>query len=123
MGIEFEMVQTKTWAENLAALESREIDAVGLLVPWDDRDFAAVSAPYITYPAAIVVRKDVTQELSLKDLAGKKVAVPNDYTGEKFLRQYHPEIIVVEANDPRHGINMVASGDVYAFFGGSAAVA
>ena len=123
LGIKFQMVRTHTWAENLEKLESREIDAVGLLVPWNDRDYVAVSKPYITYPAVIVVQKKITKDLSLKDLAGMTVAVPNDYTGESFLRQNHPEIIVVEANDPSHGVQMVASGDVDAFFGGAAAVA
>ena len=52
LGIKFEMVRTDTWAENLAKLKSREIDAVGLLVPWNERDYVAVSKPYITYPAA-----------------------------------------------------------------------
>ena len=123
LGIKFEMVRTDTWAENLAKLKSREIDAVGLLVPWNDRDYVAVSKPYITYPAVIVVRKEFRKDVSLKDLAGMTVAVPSDYTGESFLRQNHPEIIVVEADDPSHGVQMVASGDVEAFFGGAAAVA
>ncbi|QEG24517.1 ATP-binding protein [Mariniblastus fucicola] len=123
LGIEFELVRTETWAENLSMLKSRKIDAVGLLVPWDDRDYVSVSKPYITYPAVIVVRKEVTDDLSLKDLAGKKVAVPNDYTGESFLRQNHPDIVVVEADDPSDGIRMVSTGEVDAFFGGAAAVA
>ena len=122
LGIKFEMVRTETWAENLQQLQSREIDAVGLLVPWNDRDYVAVSKPYITYPAVIVVRKEFRGDLALKDLVGMTVAVPNDYTGESFLRQNHPEIIVVEADDPSHGIQMVSSGDVDAFFGGAAAV-
>ena len=122
LGITFELVRTETWADNLAMLKNREIDAIGLLVPWSDRDYASVSKPYITYPAVIVVKKDVKQDLSLKDLVRKKVAVPNDYTGEQFLRQNHPEIIVVEARDPSHGIQMVSNGEVYAFFGGAAAV-
>ena len=123
LGIKFELVHTDKWAENLSMLESREIDAIGLLVPWNDRDYVAVSKPYITYPAMIIVRKEVTDELSLKDLAGLKVAVPDDYTGEAFLRQNHSDIIVVEADDPAHGIQMLSSGDVDAFFGGAAAVA
>ena len=122
LGIKFELVRTSNWAENLAKLESRDIDAVPLLVPWSDRDYVAVSKPYITYPAVIVVRKDVIEDLSLKDLAGKRVAVPNDYTGESFLRQNHPDIIIVEVEDPSHGVRLVATGDVYAFFGGAAAV-
>ena len=125
LGVEFEMVRTEKWVDNLAMLESREIDAIPLLVPWSDRDYVAVSKPYITYPAVIVVRKGsgVKEDISLKDLAGKKVAVPNDYTGEAFLRQNHPDIIVVEANDPSEGVSLVSTGEVDAFFGGSAAVA
>ena len=124
LGIEFEMVRTEKWADNLAMLKSRKIDAVPLLVPWNDRDYVAVSKPYITYPAVIVVRKGsgIEDDISLKELAGKKVAVPNDYTGESFLRQNHPDIIVVEANDPSQGVSLVSTGEVDAFFGGSAAV-
>ena len=123
LGIKFELVRTNKWSDNLAMLENREIDAVGLLVPWGDRPFASVSDPYITYPAVIVVQKSVIGDLSLKDLAGKRVAVPKAYTGENFLRQNHPEITVVPARDPAHGIHMVSGGDVDAFFGGAAAVA
>ena len=124
LGIEFEMVRTEKWADNLAMLESRKIDAVPLLVPWSDRDYVTVSKPYITYPAVIVVRKGsgIKEDISLKDLAGKKVAVPNDYTGESFLRQNHPDIIVVETSDPSEGVQLVSTGEVDAFFGGSAAV-
>jgi len=78
LGIKFELVRTEKWADNLAKLESKQIDAVGLLVPWSDRPYVAVSKAYITYPACIVVRKEVTGDLSLKDLVGKKVAVPNN---------------------------------------------
>ena len=62
LSIKFQMVRTQTWAENLEKLESREIDAVGLLVPWNDRDYVAVSKPYITYPAVIVVQKKITKD-------------------------------------------------------------
>jgi signal transduction histidine kinase/DNA-binding NarL/FixJ family response regulator len=124
LDIKFEMVRTKTWAENLEKLKSREIDAVGLIVPWTDRDYVAVSKPYISYPAVIIVRKDVDQsDLNLKDFIGKKVAVPDNYTGEAFLRQNYPGIEVVEVEDADEGLQMLSGGDVDAFFDGAAAVA
>ncbi len=125
LGIKFELVRTRTWSENLAKLQSREIDAVPLLVEDETRDYVAISKSYITYPAVIVVRKDksVDDELSLRDFAGKRVAVPDEYTGELFLRRNHPDIEVVEAVDPSHGVRLVATGEVDAFFGGEAAVA
>ena len=123
LDIEFNEIQTKTWEENLSRLESREIDAVSLLVRWSDRDYVKVSDAYIEYPAVIIVRSDNKQDLSLRDLVGKRVAVPNDYTGESYLREYHPQIEVVESKGPLAGVRMVANGDVDAFFGGASVVA
>ena len=123
LGIEFEHIRTDTWNENLQMLKKREADAVSWIVAWSNRKYVAVSKPYISYPSMIIVRKEEMGDLALKDLAGKKVAVPDEYTGEKFLRQNHPEIEIVEADDPAHGIRMLHMGEVDAFFGGSAVVA
>lgn len=122
LGIEFILEKTDNWEQNLRMLEAKEIDAVSIIVPWTDRQFVEVSKPYISYPALIVVREGEPRNLSLNDLAGKRVAVPNDYTGEAFLRQLYPDIQVVEAKNPAHGIRMVSTGEVYAFFGGSSVV-
>ena len=124
LGIKFDLVQTKNWEQNLAHLRSRKIDAVSLIVPWTDRDFVTVSDPYISYPALIIVNKEETRNLTLQDLERekKRVAVPNDYTGESFLRTSYPEIEIVEADGPAHGIRMLTSGDVDAFFGGASVV-
>ncbi len=123
LGIEFEIVRTKTWEENLENLKTKKIDAVSLIVGSKDRDFVKVSKPYITYPAVIFVRKNDPRDLSLKNLADLEVAVPNDYIGEFFLRDFYPEIKVVEADDPTHGIQMLSTGKVDAFFGGESVVA
>ena len=118
LGIEIELVRTQSWDENLAKLENRDIDAVSLIVPWTDREYVVVSDPYISYPSMIFVRRTETGDLSLKDLAGKRVAVPDSYTGEEFLRNNYPEIELVKARNPAHGVRMLSIGEVDAFFGG-----
>ncbi len=123
LDIRFERIRTRSWEENLTKLESREIDAVSLIVPWIDRDYVTVSKAYVSYPATIIVRQQTQGDVSLKDLAGKRVAVPNEYTGEAFLRRNHPEIIVVEARDPSEGVRMLATGEVDAFLGGAGVAA
>lgn len=122
LGVEFVLTKTKNWEENLRMLEAKEIDAVSIIVPWTDRNFVTVSKPYISYPALIVVRKSEPRNLQLNDLAGRRVAVPNGYTGEAFLRQLYPDISIVEADSPAHGIRMLSTGEVYAYFGGSSVV-
>jgi signal transduction histidine kinase/DNA-binding response OmpR family regulator len=122
LGVEFEIRQTESWDDNLRQLESKEIDAVSLIVPWTDRDFVEVSKPYISYPALIIVRKSETRDLTLSDLAGLNVAVPSGYTGESFLKQFFPEIKIVTADSPAHGIRKLMTGEVYAYFGGSSVV-
>lgn len=118
LGVRFEKVKTSSWDENLEKLENRQIDAVSLIVPFGQRDYVTVSDPYISYPSMIFVQKSDARELSLKDLAGRRVAVPDNYTGESFLRNNYPEIEVVEARDPAHGVRMLSVGEVDAFFGG-----
>ncbi len=122
LGVQFSVIKTDKWEDNLRLLKNRKIDAVSLLVPWSDRKYVSVSKPYIEYPAVIVVRSDNKADLTLRDLVGKQVAVPNDYTGEYFLRQNHPEILIREVEGPAIGVRMVASGEVEAFFGGSSVV-
>ena len=122
LGVEFELVKTQQWDENLNLLRTKQIDAVSLIVPWSDRDYVKVSKPYISYPSLIIVRKDEPKNVSLHDLAGKRVAVPNDYTGESFLRMSYPEIIIVEADGPAQGIRMLSTGEVDAYFGGASVV-
>ena len=123
LGIEFAMVKTERWEDNLRMLEEREIDAVSLLVPWSDRTYVVVSDPYIEYPAVIVVRDDETRNLELEDLNGKRVAVPLGYTGESYLRDEYPEIELVPSEGPADGVRKLVQGDVDAFFGGAAIVA
>ena len=123
LDVKFDVRQTLHWSDNIQQLKDRDIDAVSLLVRWDEREFVTVSDPYIVYPAVIIVRSDNKKDLTMKDLAGKEVAVPNDYTGEYHLRNVHPDIIVREADGPADGIRMVSNGDVDAFFGGASVVA
>ena len=119
LGVKFDKVRTKSWAQNLEKIKSHEIDAISLIVATDDRDYVTVSKPYISYPALIIVRKDDKRDLGLADLDGMRVAIPNDYTGEAFLRTSYPHIEVVEVKGPAQGIRMLSVGDVDAYFGGS----
>jgi signal transduction histidine kinase/ActR/RegA family two-component response regulator len=123
LGVEFKVIRTETWSDNLRMLKSKEIDAVSLIVESTERPFVAISKPYISYPALIVVRKDESQNrLSLKQLAGRRVAVPNDYTGEHFLHTSHPEIELVETDGPADGVRKLSFGEVDAYFGGGSVV-
>ncbi len=122
LGIEFEMVRTATWSENLRRLRNKQIDAVSLITPASDRYYVKISKPYISYPALIIVHGYETRNLSLADLSGKMVAVPDDYTAEGFLRQSYPEIKVVDVYGPMQGIELLSKREVDAFFEGRAVV-
>ncbi len=124
LGIRFDKVQTDSWSDNLRMLKEREIDAVSLMTPSAERDYVAISDPYISYPAVIIVRNDERENLTLRDLSRRRarVAVPNDYTGEYFLRTSYPEIQVIEVRDPADGMRMVSKGEADALFEGEAVV-
>ncbi len=123
LDVEFQVVQTTRWEENLELLKNKEIDAVSLLVQSRERDFVTVSRPYIEYPAVIVVRSDDKRDLKLHDLAGHRVAVPAGYTGAYYLQRHHPDIVRIPVINPLDGVRRVVKGEVDAFFGGASVVA
>ncbi len=124
LGVEFQNVRAKKWADCLTMLKNREIDALTLLVPSTQRDYVAISEPYIRYPALVFVHNSQKENLTLADMEarGMEIAIPNNYTGEYFVRENYGNLRVREVDDPLEGLRLVSSQEVDGFFGGLAVV-
>ena len=56
LGIEFEVVQTEAWSENLRMMQQREVDVFPVAAETPDRlEYARFTEPYINFPAVILV--------------------------------------------------------------------
>ena len=116
LGIQFKIVRLKNWETILANAKSRDIHMFGAAVNTPERsEYMLFTNPFIELPSAIIVRKEVEGNLSMKDLAGKKVAVISGYAGHEYLKNNSSNMDIVVVPDLETGLNRVSYGKVDAF--------
>ena len=115
LGIEFQVVQTDAWSENLRMMQAREVDIFPIAAETPDRlEYAKFTEAYINFPAVILVRHG-DEDLDMGALSGTRVAVVGGYAAQEYLEDNFPELDLVPVNSPREGLFAVSSGSVKAF--------
>ena len=115
LGIEFEIVQTQAWSENLRMLKSREVDGFPNAVETPERlEYARFTKPFLNFPAVILVRTG-DEGTEMDDLKGKRVAVPEGYASQEYLETNFPQLDLVPVTTSREGLFAVSSGAVEAY--------
>jgi PAS domain S-box-containing protein len=116
--IQFEIVKLQNWDEILEQLRSREIDMLGAAAETDSRsEYMLFTQPFIKYQAVIVVKKSDSNNLTLDDLDGKKIAVASGYITHDYLEKHYPDYDLYPVDSVQKGIGMVSFGEVDVFFG------
>lgn len=118
LGISFIMVPSDDWNDHLAALESGRCAVAPTIVKTPARDeYAFFTTPYATAPVVIITPSGEPGQLSLKDLAGRRVGVVSGFATEQFLRDQalFAGFEVVTLPDVREGLRSVSFGRVDAF--------
>lgn len=112
-GLKFAPVRASDWAAVEEAAQNGKIDIFMAAAKTGRRsDYMQFTPPYITLPGIIMTRKDSgLEKLELADLKGKKVAVVRDYSWHDFLKEFHPEITTVPAQDTMAALQKVIAGE------------
>jgi PAS domain S-box-containing protein len=78
LGIRFKIVRLRDWDEVLGKAKKKEIDIFGAAAETPQRSsYMLFSSPFVQFSSVIIVRKSVTEPLSLEKLAGMRVV--NNY--------------------------------------------
>ena len=122
-GIDLRPIPNITWKETIKKLESGEVDlATGITANKRRKGFLNFTKPYMSFPLVIVTRKDYDFIGGIKDLIGKKVALPiGFYTSEMISRDF-PKIKINHKNDVKEALESVSFGETDAFIGNLAVV-
>ncbi|CAH2030969.1 ATP-binding protein [Trichlorobacter ammonificans] len=116
LGITITIVRPRNWDDALARFKNHEVDLLGAMVRTPDRErFALFSDPLVTIPGGIFTRSGSAESLTLKQLAGKKVAVVSNYTAHDMLQSHYPDIILDVVPDIATGLAKVSLGMVDAY--------
>jgi len=111
LGIEFEVVRFKDWAQVIAKSKAREVDMWGAAAKTDERStYMNFSRPYIRLPAVIIVRREIEADLTLDEMAGKQIAAIRNYASHKYLEENYPDLSLITVPDILTGLRMVSFG-------------
>ncbi len=107
-GITFKVKTGYTWDQLLQLMWEKQIDLLPMLY-WSEQRTAYMhfTRPYLTVRHYVFVSKEVDTIRSMGDLGGKSVAIPKGYAQIELLQQEHPQIRILEVNNPLEAIDAV----------------
>ena len=123
LGIDMRVVQGLTWTQVIDKTKRHEIDALPVVAETEERRaFLNFTQPYMTFPLVFWTRKDHSPVMSLEDLAGKKLAMVEDYYYVDEILKKRPDIQPLFAETPFQALKAVSLGKADAFVGNLAVV-
>ncbi|PKH03578.1 histidine kinase [Psychromonas sp. MB-3u-54] len=116
--IPIEIVRTISWNESLQFARQRKCDLLSLAAKTDERTkYLNFTSPYLVTPRVLVTKIDIPFIDNFTRLADKKIGVPKGYEQEEIIRKYYPNIIIVEVDTIKDGLEKVQNGELYGFIG------
>lgn len=108
LNIRIEFVSGPTWNEFLEQIKMREIDVMLNIAQTPEREkYLNFTNSYFKLAMALFVRNDMKKIHSIKELSGKRFAVPKGFFFEETLQKY-PEIKMVRVKDSAESLQAVA---------------
>ncbi|MGE4423136.1 MAG: transporter substrate-binding domain-containing protein [Pseudodesulfovibrio sp.] len=115
-GLQFEPVRFRNRQETQKALLAGKVEAMAALEMTPElRETLDFTQPYISVPAAIICRKEFTEDLTLDKLAGMRIGVTVSDHFIKYLHERYPDggyTIVPMSGGYIGGLRSLAVGDV-----------
>ncbi len=116
LGIVITIARLKNWDEALSMFKRHDVDLLGAMVKTPEREkFANFTDTLVAVPGGIFNRSGAANNLTLKELRGKKVAVVSNYAAHDFLRNNYPEINLDVVPDVSAGLAKASLGMVDAY--------
>lgn len=123
LGVDFKVIQTRTWADSLHAIRERKCRLLAAAAETGNRNsWLAFSDVYMSFPVVLAVD---SQEFFVEDLGaidGKTVSVIAGSAHYDRIKELYPELNIIEADTISEGLQMVRDGRVFGFVETVAAV-
>ncbi|MHC8306611.1 transporter substrate-binding domain-containing protein [Pseudomonas sp. PB3P13] len=111
-GLHFDIRPTKSVAQMLEWINTGQVDLVAGVSPSIEREtHLRFTRPFLTSPIVLVTRIGPGNPATLDDMAGKTLAITQGNSAGEFIRQYFPQIKLVDAPLTAEAMAMVASGE------------
>ncbi|MBI9092646.1 MAG: transporter substrate-binding domain-containing protein [Desulfobacterium sp.] len=117
-GLVFKIDHEHSWKESMKRVKTGEIHMLGAAVTSEQRKrYMDFTLSYARLSGVIIVKKSVTEPMSLEKLKGMKVAVVQDYIWKDILETAHPQLAVSPSPDIQTALKKVSFGMTDAMVG------
>jgi polar amino acid transport system substrate-binding protein len=111
LGIDFELVPSKSWEQTLEMAAQRQIDLLPLANRTAQREtFLDFTEPYLLSQRRIITRRLQSEIQTPEDLPGHTLALPTGYSIIPLVRQKWPSVKINEVADIPTALQQVAFG-------------
>lgn len=109
----FQLVRVDTWKEVFDKAAQRELDVISAGKSTPERDkIMSWSSPYLDIPNVVITRKSQARNLTLNDLAGKRVGVMGEYVISRYVAENYEKIRLIRLQNDLDGLRRVSIGDL-----------
>jgi len=117
-GLIFEFKKAKSWPNVLEQFKENKIDMIpGIGSSPKEMQLGITSKTFATFPFVLVTKNSHSFINNIKEMNGKRVAVPKYWTSYNYLKAQHPKIKIVPTKDIFEALNLVKEGKADAFLG------
>lgn len=115
-GIDFELVSTHTWKASVEMIDTGKADMLAACSKTEKREkMLDFSIPYLELPNAVVMKNNVPFLNDIGELNGRRVGVSEGTSAHGYLKEKHPDLILVPVHSSLNGMKMVRDGRLDAF--------
>ncbi len=117
-GLVFKIDLDHSWKESMTRIKTGKIHMLGAAVPSKQRKrYMDFTQSYASLSGVIIVKKSVTEPMSLEKLNGMNVAVVQDYIWRDILETSHPQLEINPSPDIQTTLKKVSFGMTDAMVG------
>lgn len=118
LGVTFESAKNMSWQQMVDKVKGRELDMFSAVAETPERaTYVDFTGEYFSQPIMIFAGSEVAYINDLQQLAGRRVAVVENYAVHDLLVQDYPSIELVAAPSLSDALRLLAAGEVEAFVG------
>ncbi len=112
LGINIDIIPTKSWSESVAKVKQGEIDVLSETIDSDLKSQLTFTQDYISSPVVIVMRNDEAYVENIHQIKHRKIAVIKDYGNVPEIIKAHPDLMLDTVDTIQQGLTAVSTGKV-----------
>ena len=114
--VPLEIIKTDSWSESITFSQQRKCDLLSLAASTPERKkYLNFTSPYLVSPRVLVTKVNSPFINNFNLLANKIIGMSKGYAHQDIIKRDYPEIIIVDVETIKDGLQKVANGHFYGF--------